>query len=69
MQNPFLNVEEAASVIGCHPSRVRQLLSDGQLEGFKVNGRAWMVVPESAEKMRDSVAPTGRPRKNSKKCD
>ena len=69
MQNPFLNVQEAANVIGCHPSRVRQMLSDGQLEGFKANGKAWMVLPESAEKMRDSVASTGRPRKNSKNTD
>lgn len=67
MQNPFLNVVEAAEVIGCNPSRVRQMLSTGQLEGIKVNERAWMISPESAAKVRDTIAPTGRPRKNSKK--
>lgn len=69
MKNPFLNVEQAADVIGCHPSRVRQMLSDGQLEGFKANGKAWLVDPSSAEKVRDTVAPTGRPRKKRKNSD
>lgn len=62
MQNHFLNVKEAAKIIGCHESRVRQMLSAGELEGFKINEKAWAVNRKSAEKMRDHTPQTGRPR-------
>ena len=69
MQNPFLNVAQAADLVGCTEGRVRQLLIDGVLDGFKINGKAWAIDPKSARKLRDSVAKTGRPRKNQKSDD
>jgi hypothetical protein len=63
----FVNVKEAAEIIGCHESRVRQLLNDGTLEGVKFNARAWAVDRKSAEEMRDFHPSTGRPRGKSTK--
>lgn len=60
----LLNVTEAAELIGCDPSRVRQLLREGGLKGIKVHSRAWLVDKKSAEKVRDLPHETGRPRKS-----
>lgn len=57
-----MTTTEAARRIGCHPSRVRQLLGDGVLSGERV-GRDWLVTKESVESFRKLPKPTkGRPR-------
>jgi hypothetical protein len=40
-------VEEAAGRLGVTPSRVRQLLRGGDLEGFKISPRVWLVRKDS----------------------
>jgi len=39
----FMNVNEAAEVLGCTNARVRQLLISGEMRGKKANGRAWLI--------------------------
>ena len=45
-----LSVPEAAKFLGCTDVWVIKLLNAGQLAGFKLNGRAWVVDRKSAEK-------------------
>ena len=39
----FVNVQEAAALIGCTDSRVRQMLIGGTMQGVKANERAWLI--------------------------
>ena len=43
----LLTLEEAGNIVGRSPSTVRTWLNTGQLDGFKLNGRAW-GIPERA---------------------
>lgn len=45
----YVTTAEAAEIIGCVDSRVRQLLREGTLDGERV-GRDWLVVKKSAER-------------------
>jgi excisionase family DNA binding protein len=49
----FVTTSEAAEIIGCVDSRVRQLLRDKKLVGQRV-GRDWLVSRKSAVAYRDS---------------
>jgi DNA-directed RNA polymerase specialized sigma24 family protein len=53
----------AAEIIGCTTGRVRQLLRDGAIRGKKIGERAWAVSRVDAEKLAETPAKTGRPRK------
>ena len=46
----WLSVPEAAEIMGCTESWVIRLVKAGQLEGFRLNGRAWAVLRSDAEK-------------------
>lgn len=59
----FLTPDEAADLIGCSGSRVRQMLRDGILAGKKVGERMWLVSEQEAKKAKENPASTGRPRK------
>lgn len=59
----FVNVQEAAEIIGCTDGRVRQLLQVGEIDGIKANRRAWLIRRSEAERVRDIEHTTGRPRK------
>jgi hypothetical protein len=61
---PFVSVSEAAEIIGCSDSRVRQLLIDRTLAGQKLNERAWAVERKSAESYAKQPQTVGRPRKH-----
>lgn len=62
----YVTTAEAAEIIGCVDSRVRQLLLDEKLEGEKV-GRDWLVLKTSAETYRDSERKRGpKPKKRRK---
>jgi len=39
----FVNVQEAAALIGCTDGRIRQMLLDGTMHGVKANERAWLI--------------------------
>lgn len=58
----FVNVQEAAKIIGCTPAYVRQLLIAGGLHGIKANERAWLIRREDAEALTDRAKTVGRPR-------
>lgn len=60
-----VSVTKAAEIIGCTTGRVRQLLRDGVIRGAKLSQRAWVVSRVDAQKMSETPAPTGRPRKSS----
>lgn len=50
MKPTHVSVTEAADMLDVTVSYVRRLLRDGELEGFKLNERAWAVSRESVEK-------------------
>jgi hypothetical protein len=58
----MISVTDAAEIIRCTPSRVRQLLRDGLLRGKKLSERAWLVARPSAEKYAKTEPERGRPR-------
>ena len=53
-------VADAAAVLDVHPSRVRAMIADGQLEAEKVGGR-WFVDRKSVENRRSQSWVNGRP--------
>lgn len=53
-------VSEAADLLEVHPSRVRALIAQGQLEAQKLGGR-WLVDRRSVEARRSRPSPDGRP--------
>lgn len=46
----YVSVPAAAEMMGCTDVWVIRLLKAGQLEGFRLNGRAWAVKRASVEK-------------------
>lgn len=39
----LLTIEQAAELVGRSPSTVRTWLNQGELEGFKLNGKSWRI--------------------------
>ena len=58
----FVNVQEAAKLVGCTEGRIRQMLLDGTLKGEKANQRAWLILTTEIERLREKPYTTGRPR-------
>ena len=54
----YVTTSEAAEIIGCVDSRVRQLLREGTITGKRM-GRDWLVDRKSAERYRDSERKPG----------
>jgi excisionase family DNA binding protein len=52
MQRPpdWISVPVAAELLGCTDVWVIKMISRGELEGFKLSGRAWAVKRTSVEK-------------------
>jgi excisionase family DNA binding protein len=46
----FVNVSEAAELLGCTVGRIRQLLIAKELRGIKANERAWLIPREEVER-------------------
>ena len=46
----YLSVNEVADLLGLTTGRIRQLLISGELEGVKVNERAWVIDRKVVEK-------------------
>lgn len=46
----FLSVPRAAEILGCTDVWVLKMVHRGELEGFRVNGRAWAITTASVEK-------------------
>ena len=52
MQTPsdWISVPDASEMLGCTDVWVIKMISRGDLEGFKLSGRAWAVSRKSVEK-------------------
>lgn len=65
LQNDYLTVPQAAAIIGVTPSRVRQMLRQGEIAGEQLprqeNGR-WLIKPKEAARVAKQKPTTGRPR-------
>jgi len=48
----WISVPVAAELLGCTDVWVIKMIQSGDLEGFKLSGRAWAVKRASAEKNR-----------------
>lgn len=59
---PFYTITEAAKVIGLTPSRLRQMLGTGDLEGMKAGPRAWLIPKKEVERLKKLPQTVGRPR-------
>lgn len=46
----FVNVSEAAQLLGCSVGRIRQLLIANELRGIKANERAWLIPRDEIER-------------------
>lgn len=46
----YVSVPKAAEMMGCTDVWVIRLLKAGQLEGFRLSGRAWAVKRSSVER-------------------
>ena len=71
MQKPpeWISVPDAAELLGCTDVWVIKMIHRGDIDGFKLSGRAWAVKRASVEKnMRDYMErdPTLSGRKRSK---
>jgi excisionase family DNA binding protein len=59
----FITTTQAAAIIGCTDSRVRQLVRAGMIPGVvKAGPRAVLIPRRQAEKLRDHPSEVGRPR-------
>lgn len=61
--NRWMNVVEAAELLHCDPSRIRQLLIRKQVIGQKFTGRGWAVDRKSLLKYAEKPRFGGRPKK------
>jgi hypothetical protein len=61
----FVSTREAAKIAGMTESAIRQMCNaePQQIRSKKIGGR-WVVLRSEAERVRDTPAPTGRPRTN-----
>ena len=59
----WCSVDEACGIAGCTDGLIRLRLREGRLEGFKANGRAWMVSVEGCKALRPELAPHSNARK------
>jgi hypothetical protein len=48
----WISVPRAAEILGCTDVWVIRMISRGDLEGFRLSGRAWAVSLESVKKNR-----------------
>ena len=69
MQRPpdWISVPQASELLGCTDVWVIKMIQRGELEGFKLSGRAWAVSRKSVEKnvqayLARDPSQAGRPR-------
>ena len=67
-----VSVPEAAEILGCSDVWVLKLIKSNQLEGFRLNGRAWAVYARSVRRAKEeyesrSSSHPGRPRRAASK--
>ena len=47
LARPFLNAEEAATIIGIHPASIRRFCRTGNLRAHRIGKRLWRIRPEA----------------------
>lgn len=52
-QAEWMSVPQAAEALGCSDVWVIRMIQRGDLEGFKLSGRAWAVSRKSVAKNKD----------------
>lgn len=65
----WISVPQAAEILGCSDVWVIRMIQNGDLEGFRLSGRAWAVSRKSVAKNLDEYLkrdPTLAGRKRSK---
>lgn len=61
----YVNPTQAAEIIGCTDGRVHQMLRAKEFKDIiPVGKRRFLIARKEVEKVADSPAATGRPRKN-----
>ena len=63
----WISVPDAAELLGCTDVWVIKMIQRGDLEGFRLSGRAWAVSKKSVEKnveayLNRDATKAGRPR-------
>ena len=64
--NDLVSVQEAASMLDVSAARVKKMLADRVLDGFKHNGRLWLSKAAVQERV-DYIAEHGKPTRGKKK--
>lgn len=59
----WCSVDEACEIAGCTDGLIRLRIREGKLDGFKFNGRAWMVSVAGCKQLRGTLAPNSNARK------
>lgn len=49
----WISVPQAAEILGCSDVWVIRMIQNGDLEGFRLSGRAWAVSRKSVAKNRE----------------
>lgn len=62
--NDYLAPTDAAQLIGCTPGRVYQMLRNGDFSDVVRFGKRCLIGRKEAQKVANTPATTGRPRKN-----
>jgi excisionase family DNA binding protein len=67
MQTEWISVPVAAELLGCTDVWVIRMIQRGDLDGFRLSGRAWAVSKKSVEKnvkeyLERDPSQAGRPR-------
>lgn len=61
----YISTTDATKILGVSDAWVLRLLKQGELNGFRLNGRAWAISRKSvmANKRRHNRGGVGRPRR------
>jgi excisionase family DNA binding protein len=63
MKPLWVSVSAASKRLGVSPSRVKTLLAEGRLSGYKAGAAFWLISERSLEQFAEIPRSPGRPRK------
>ena len=64
----FVSAPEAAALLGLTDARIRQLLSNGVIQGQKLGERNWAIHIDEVDRYKKERRPPGRPPASSGKA-
>ena len=59
----IITTKKAAKLLGVSQSRIRQLIRDGKINAFKVDGSMWLISLEDFNLFSAKARRAGRPRR------